>query len=239
VAPEAEKAIDGRGATLAVLLIDPETRSYRSLSHHYEGVSGHEDLGPERAERLRRKARAWLDTDPERYWRTAVRLLAQPGSTHRAVDKRVEGAMRCIRERLPDRASLAELAGEVGLSEGRLTRLFRREMGFSLGRYAQWQRVRGAMVAIAAGGNMTDAAMDAGFADSAHLSRTFRCMFGLPPSAVLRPSRSLQLVVRPGMPEEIVAPYQEEDLARWSHALAHREADGRRRPSTRPPIDLG
>jgi AraC-like DNA-binding protein len=37
---------------------------------------------------------------------------------------------------------------------------------------------------FAAGGSLTDAAHEAGFADSAHLSRTFRRMFGVAPSSL-------------------------------------------------------
>ena len=35
------------------------------------------------------------------------------------------------------------------------------------------------------GGDLTEAALAAGFSDAAHLSRTFRAMFGLSPSLLL------------------------------------------------------
>ena len=40
------------------------------------------------------------------------------------------------------------------------------------------------------GANLTEAAHLAGFADSAHLSRTFRAMFGVAPSLLFKPSQA-------------------------------------------------
>jgi AraC-like DNA-binding protein len=45
---------------------------------------------------------------------------------------------------------------------------------------------------VAGGETLTGAAAAAGFSDSAHLSRTFRRAFGLPPSALLN-MRSLEV----------------------------------------------
>jgi len=42
-----------------------------------------------------------------------------------------------------------------------------------------WLRLMRAVERFAAGASLTDAAHEAGFADSAHLSRTFRRMFGI------------------------------------------------------------
>jgi AraC-like DNA-binding protein len=42
--------------------------------------------------------------------------------------------------------------------------------------------------------SLTEAADAAGFADSAHFSRTFRAMFGLTPSQILKRSKSVQII---------------------------------------------
>lgn len=79
-----------------------------------------------------------------------------------------------------------ELATRVGISASRLTHLFTEQVGIPLRRYVLWTRLRIAITRVQAGDDLTDAAHGAGFADSAHLTRTTREMFGLPPSVLSR-----------------------------------------------------
>jgi AraC family transcriptional regulator len=74
------------------------------------------------------------------------------------------------------------LADEVALSPSRLGTLFRRDTGIPVRRYQLWLRLIDAIEAHSDGTTLTEAAHYAGFSDSAHLSRTFRRMFGMPPS---------------------------------------------------------
>lgn len=80
----------------------------------------------------------------------------------------------------------SEVAREIGLSATRLTHLFTVEVGIPLRRYILWLRLSRAIARAAAGDNLTASAHAAGFSDSAHLTRTFRETFGLPPSALSR-----------------------------------------------------
>ena len=75
-----------------------------------------------------------------------------------------------------------EVAARVGVSTSRLTHLFTDQVGIPLRRYVLWLRLQIAITRVQAGDDLTDAAHAAGFADSAHLTRTCRDMFGLPPS---------------------------------------------------------
>ena len=52
--------------------------------------------------------------------------------------------------------------------------------------YVLWLRLQAVITRVKAGDDLTDAAHAAGFADSAHLTRTCRDMFGLPPSVMSR-----------------------------------------------------
>ncbi len=79
-----------------------------------------------------------------------------------------------------------ELAAQLGLSTSRLTHLFTEQVGIPLRRYVLWTRLRIAITRVQAGDDLTGAAHGAGFADSAHLTRTTREMFGLPPSVLSR-----------------------------------------------------
>jgi AraC family transcriptional regulator len=75
-----------------------------------------------------------------------------------------------------------ELATRVHLSTSRFTHLFRQQTGLPLTRYLLWTRLLVAVEAVAQGANTTAAAHCAGFADLAHMSRTFRNTFGVMPS---------------------------------------------------------
>lgn len=79
-----------------------------------------------------------------------------------------------------------ELAARVGISASRLTHLFTEQVGIPLRRYVLWSRLRIAITRVQAGDDLTGAAHGAGFADSAHLTRTTRDMFGLAPSVLSR-----------------------------------------------------
>jgi methylphosphotriester-DNA--protein-cysteine methyltransferase len=57
---------------------------------------------------------------------------------------------------------------------------------------AYWNRMRVALKAMVSGVALTKAALDAGFASSAHFSAAFRAMFGLAPSQLTK--RRIELV---------------------------------------------
>ncbi len=101
-----------------------------------------------------------------------------------ALDPRVEAAIRLIRGAVSDRRiSAGELARGIGISESRLSSLFRQHTGVAIRPFVLWTRLQRAIETVGQGGSLTEAAHAAGFADSAHLSRTFRRMFGTTLSA--------------------------------------------------------
>ncbi|MBZ0133493.1 MAG: helix-turn-helix domain-containing protein [Rhodocyclaceae bacterium] len=87
---------------------------------------------------------------------------------------------------------LAGLASRVGLSPSRITHLFTRSEGIPFKRWLLWDRLLRTVDRLAAGDDLTTAAHAAGFADSAHFSRSFRAHFGIAASSVFR-SRSVQV----------------------------------------------
>lgn len=117
---------------------------------------------------------------------TLKRLLgadARPISTRIEMDSRVGAALEVLRGRQGRPVPAVLLAAQVGLSSGRLSRLFKATTGMPIRRYVLWLRLRAALGALQSGGrSLSEAAHEAGFSDAAHLTRTFRRMFGIAPS---------------------------------------------------------
>lgn len=111
-----------------------------------------------------------------------------------SVDPRVRTAVQAMIADPSLRPSLTQLAEEARLSPSRFRRLFRAGTGVTVRRYRIWVAMGAAMRSVAAGRNLTTAALDAGFSSSAHFSTAFREMFGLEPS---RLAKGLHLERRP------------------------------------------
>jgi AraC-like DNA-binding protein len=83
------------------------------------------------------------------------------------------------------RLSQLELANRLKMERTSALRLFKAATGVTFRRFKQWSALQHAARQIAAGELVRTAAMDAGFADTAHLTRTFRASFGLTPSEAI------------------------------------------------------
>lgn len=85
--------------------------------------------------------------------------------------------------------SMPEHAARVGISPQRLRSVARETLGMPLSRWRIWTRLRraaeGLAEGLAEGQSLADAAVTAGFADQAHLTRWMREMIGLTPTEVL------------------------------------------------------
>jgi AraC-like DNA-binding protein len=104
---------------------------------------------------------------------------------HRPRDVRIARVVREI-ERRPDAfGRLQDAAALACLSPSRFRARFVAELGLPFRRYRLWRRMAAVMRSVAAGGSLTEAAHAAGFASSAHLSSTFKGMFGLTASDLL------------------------------------------------------
>ena len=83
------------------------------------------------------------------------------------------------------RLSQLELAHRLRMERTGALRMFKAATGVTFRRFKQWSALQHAARQIAAGELVRTAAMDAGFADTAHLTRTFRASFGLTPSEAI------------------------------------------------------
>ncbi|MDB5971225.1 MAG: AraC family transcriptional regulator [Hydrocarboniphaga sp.] len=110
-----------------------------------------------------------------------------------AADPRVGDALAGIDLLLAGKVGAGELAKRVDLSLSQLERLFSAELGLPIRRMVRWRRLRLALALALQGQPLTAAARQAGFADSAHLSRTMRAMFGVRADRIL-PGMRLKLI---------------------------------------------
>ncbi len=114
-----------------------------------------------------------------------IRRLAGTVPARVSTDPRVLGAIELIRARIGGPVSLADLGRELNISPSRLRHLFVDEVGLPFRTYVLWQRLH-RVFDQRPGETLTEAALAAGFADAAHMTRTFRRMLGMAPSALQR-----------------------------------------------------
>ncbi|MBX3620869.1 MAG: AraC family transcriptional regulator [Rhizobacter sp.] len=178
--------VDG-APTLAHVFVEPESAEGRALLARL-GDAALTAL-PDHEQRLMAEAlRQVLHAPPHTTIaaaRAAVALLAGVPLAAEPVDPRVLKAIAHARAQLQAGVTLASAAEAAALSPGRLRHLFVRETGTGFRVYLLWLRINAAIESAAAGRSWTDAAHEAGFADSAHLTRTFKRMFGLNPASLV------------------------------------------------------
>lgn len=171
----------GQGAPVASLYVDASFATMQALSPR-RLVSG-----PAPA------ARVDCSVDEARAFESELRALADLATPASLSSARVRRIVEQLRNACPNVPRLTTLAREHGISASRLTHLLSSELGLPYRAYVLWLRVQAALDSLSADGSLTRAAHHAGFADAAHLSRTFRRMFGIAPSEALRGVRIVRL----------------------------------------------
>lgn len=116
----------------------------------------------------------------------SVRLVDMLGLMRRArPDRRIHLAVQSLVRNPGDGNAASALAEEAGMSPSYFQHKFKEETGVSFRRFRNWIRLRAVLRDASGGTSLTDAALEAGFAGSAHLSTTFKDMFGMSPSQLL------------------------------------------------------
>lgn len=187
VAPDVPHIFQAHGR-LAILFVEPESRVGRAVTNSYFRDS---DLAtpPDSLVALRADISvAWSEAGADHdaliaLGRELVTALAGDARAN-APDLRVRKVMAWATGNIHRPISLADALPVSGLSAGRLRHLFVEETGLPFKTYLLWLRLNRAVELAAAGASLTTAAHEAGFADSAHFSRTFRRMFGVTPAAL-------------------------------------------------------
>jgi len=179
------------GVTLAHLFVEPESRAGRALTTRF-GSSAVVELPGVQARSAPKTLFKALEGDPSRDSMVRAAGLAvadlcgESTETDKSMDSRLLRALEFIRSNVRGPISLRDVASAAALSESHFRHLFVAETGSSFRAYLLWLRINVAIDAVMAGASWTEAAHEAGFADSAHLTRTHKRMFGIEPTA-LRP----------------------------------------------------
>jgi AraC-like DNA-binding protein len=168
--------------------------------------------------------------DATRFWALALDGVGGEWLRPHVRDARVTRVLDIVKREFPQAPPLAALAKAVRVSPSRLIHLWKDEVGVSIRRYVLWLRLRHVVACVVVGQSLTAAAHESGFADSAHLSRTFRSMFGLALSSLFGTSH-VELFFK--FPEqELSGPHGPYDRERWDTAA---KALGRGVAERRPP----
>jgi AraC family transcriptional regulator len=182
--------LDGSGCGVVIVYLEPESEEGRRLAVGRPG-GPIQAMSPAavRAIRAATAAAASGEVGPEAALRLCRDILAQLGvrlEQGGAPDDRIRRALLAIRADPTRRWKVAEVAEAARLSSRRFREAFSSQVGMSCRQYLLWTRLYSAMRELARGASLTEAALSAGFADAAHLTRTFRRMVGIVPSAIAR-----------------------------------------------------
>jgi AraC family transcriptional regulator len=181
ISPNTPHAHPAFGA-LAFLYLWPESREWLCFPGREKG-----DVVPLASNlRLRFIARCAAAGDAVAARSLVSELIGQFASSALSDDALVSRAVALINRSLDRPITLAAVAKAVHRSPSRPAHRFRESTGVPLRRYVLWSRLRTAAEAAMRGASLTEAAHLAGFADPAHLSRTFRAMFGVAPSLLFK-----------------------------------------------------
>ena len=147
-----------------------------------------------------------IDRFSESYWEytqepsvqfnplTLIQMLCKGENDPISFEGRSLAAIEFINQNISKTIQVIEIAQHVDLSESRLRHLFSEQIGIPITSYILWTRIKVALrEMLTPGVTLADAAHRANFSDHAHFTRTFKRMFGVSPSLLLKHGQFLQV----------------------------------------------
>lgn len=188
VSADAQHIFEAEGL-MAFLFIEPESRLGRAITRRlFNGAElvaiPLETLGDIR-QRIASAYRAPVRNDAAlaTLGRELLAMLSADAMAEEP-DLRIRKVIAWAARQIDGPVGLSDAVAVSGLSASRLRHLFVEQTGLPFKTYLLWLRLTRAVEAFAGGASLTQAAHQAGFSDSAHLSRTFRRMFGIAPASL-------------------------------------------------------
>jgi AraC-like DNA-binding protein len=186
---DVEHAIDAAGREVVILFVEPESVPGASLLTRFTEPAALFD-GDTRDALLAELPAKPGSADLDAWAHATLATLTDGAWTRPRMHPLVRRLLTELRdEPLEHEHTLEQLAERIGLSPSRLMHVFTESVGIPIRPYLRWLRTQRAATAIVTGVPLATAAIEAGFSDAAHMSRTFKQMFGLTPSALQRRSR--------------------------------------------------
>jgi AraC-like DNA-binding protein len=181
---------DSGGRTLNVELAHSWLERLRGPTTVLDLPAGYEGGPPVwLARRLRQEYRRQDDVSPLAAEGLTLELLAECSRSraevpHAHPPRWLERVRELLRARFFESLSLGEIAAAVSISADHLARTFRRCQGCTVGEYVRRLRVDFACRRLAtAEVPLVEVALDAGFTDQSHFTKTFKRQMGMTPAA--------------------------------------------------------
>lgn len=194
--PNVKHRLHAPDCQMAILQVDPDARDYRSLLQLTTDkirpleVEKYKPLFSVYSQLLKPSVNCAMGRHA--FQKTLEITLSDSPQLENPLDSRIQTVLTQLKSDLPEDLSVDQLAKSVDLSSHRFMHLFKEQMGLPVRRYILWLRTNRAVRLLKEGLSLTDAAHSAGFADSAHMSRTFKEMIGIHPSFFFKDSRFVQ-----------------------------------------------
>lgn len=124
----------------------------------------------------------------------------------RPMDWRIRAVVRAAPSDVSVFPSAEACAASVDLSVSRFLHLFRDQTGVSFRNWRAWKRARISLAHVNRNPNLAHLALDVGYPDQTHFSRSIRNIFGLRPRDIVAGSRRLDIRLTDGILPPGLAP---------------------------------
>jgi AraC-like DNA-binding protein len=206
-----KSSINVNSAVMAIYYLEPLTQDYPALESNmsYARVGVHFDH-PEEDVLIQTllKIRETL-ISPEQAFKMLREFIVHPQLEHltfKEFDSRIIEVVDQIRTTVSENLSLITFAQDVHLSESRLEKLFKDQVGVPITKYRLRYRVFIGIIHLASGQTITEAALAAGFASSSHFSKSFSSINGVPPSEAFFKPPFLNVLIADEVLNELCLP---------------------------------
>lgn len=186
VAPWTPHRVVPASEELAVLLVEPDSIDGDALWKSLMGSSGRQQRTAGAIERGFCVDPTLVDDIDAHFFGDSL--------PRRPMDRRVLQVIDLLAAPATAQMSVDQCASQVFLSSSRFMHLFNEQTKTTFRRIRAWKRARRFLGTLAGSSKLVDVALDAGYADSTHLSRSVRSCYGYTPSALCECTRGIPVI---------------------------------------------